>query len=306
MAEKPPQRCTDGVVTETAYAKLNLTLEVLRERGDGYHEIASLMQTIDICDRLKISESDRLEVTCSDDSLSGSVNLAHAAALRLSESVGVNLGARIEITKRIPIAAGLGGGSSDAAAALRGLNRLWELGMTPQELMEVGSQVGSDVPFLVRGGTALVTGRGDEVTESPDANLARLVVAVPSREFPDSQERRVSKTAEVYQALSPNLFTNGSLSRRLAARVRTGGDCHPGFMFNVFQRLAPHIFPNWAAVYDGLAGLGARDIFLTGTGPAMFTLAPNRETGTLWASVIRHRLQCEAFATTTVGQVGPE
>lgn len=305
MAEKPPQRCTDEVVTETAYAKLNLTLEVLRKRGDGYHEIASLMQTIDIRDRLDITGSDRLEVTCSDESLSGSVNLVHTAALRLSESVGVDLGARIEIMKRIPVAAGLGGGSADAAAALRGLNRLWELGMTSQELMEVGSRVGSDVPFLVRGGTALVTGRGDEVTELPDANLARLVVAVPSREFPDSQERRTSKTAEVYRALSPNLFTNGSLSRRLATRVRLGGDCHPGFMFNVFQRLAPRMFPDWSAVHDGLAGVGARDIFLTGTGPAMFTLAPNRETGTLWASVIRHRLQCEAFATTTVGQVGP-
>ena len=304
MAAEQSQELACGAVTETAYAKLNLTLEVLRKRSDGYHEIASLMQTVDVHDRLKITDSDRLEVTCSDESLSGSKNLVHAAALRLSEAACTGLGARIEITKRIPVAAGLGGGSADAAATLRGLNRLWKLGFTPHELMEVGSEIGSDVPFLVRGGTALVTGRGDEVTELPDAKLARLVVAVPSNSAPSSHERRASKTAEMYQELSPNLFTNGSLSRRLAARVRTGGDCHQGFMFNVFQRLAPHVFHNWAALYDGLAGLGARDIFLTGTGPAMFTLAPNRETGTLWASVIRHRFQCEAFATSTVGQVG--
>lgn len=163
MATQRPLTADQDAIVETAYAKLNLTLEVLGKRGDGYHEIASLMQTVGVYDRVTISESEGLVVTCSDDSLSGPGNLAYAAAQRLVALSGRNEVARIDIQKGIPVASGMGGGSADAAAVLRGLNRLWNLGMTARELMEVGAVVGSDVPFLIRGGTALVTGHGNEV-----------------------------------------------------------------------------------------------------------------------------------------------
>ena len=289
-----------GAIVETAYAKVNLTLEVLRKRPDGYHEIASLMQTVNLFDRLTITASDALAVTCSQESLSGVNNIAYDAAKRLAEANGTKEVARIDIQKGIPVASGMGGGSADAAAVLRGLNRFWKLGMTFEGLMKVGAEVGSDVPFLVRGGTALVTGRGEEVRFLPDAQLDRIVIVVPPTDSAANDSRLGSKTANLYGALTPALFTNGSLTRRLAARISQGGDCHPAFMFNVFQRVAPRVFPRWSELHDTLAALGARDVFLTGTGPGFFSLAPTKESGTLWANVIKHRYGCDAFATSAV------
>ena len=300
MKVNPNDGLDQGAVVETAYAKLNLTLEVLRKREDGYHEIASLMQTVGLEDRLTFTESDRLAVTSSDDSLSGTNNLAYVAARRLAAISGMNDAVSIDIKKGIPVASGMGGGSADAAAVLRGLNRLWNLGMTQRDLMEVGAEIGSDVPFLLRGGTALVTGRGEDVAFLPESELDWLVIVVPPSDSLDSDSRHISKTAGMYQALTPSLFTNGSLTRRLAARIRQGGDCHPAFMFNVFQRVAPRVFPKWSELHDALAALGPLDIFLTGTGPGFFSLAPTKERGTLWANVIKHRYGCAAFATTAV------
>ena len=291
------------VAVETAYAKLNLTLEVLRRREDGYHEIASLMQTIGLRDKVTITESDRLEVVCSDASLSGEGNLVHRAALELAHEAGVEPRVKVEVQKRIPVAAGLGGGSADAAATLRGLNRLWRLGMPNDDLSTVASRLGSDVPFLLAGGTALATGTGTDVEWLPDAGMDRIVLAVPTASDADSIPTDSMKTAAMYGALSPMMFTNGSLSRRLGARVRQGGDCHPGFMFNVFQRLASSVWANWTETHDALMRLGAKEVFLSGSGPAMFTFAPNRETGTLWATLLPLRSQCVAFAVDAVGQV---
>ena len=299
----PKDGLDQGAVVETAFAKLNLTLEVLRKREDGYHEIVTLMQTVGLEDRLTFTESDRLAVTSSVEWLSGTNNLAHIAARRLAAISGRNDAVSIDIKKGIPVASGMGGGSADAAAVLRGLNRLWNLGMSQLELMEVAAEIGSDVPFLLRGGTALVSGRGDAVEFLPDAELDRVVIVVPPSGPPFYDSRHISKTAGMYQALTPALFTNGSLTRRLAARIRQGGDCHPAFMFNVFQRVAPSMFPKWSELHDALAALGPRDIFITGTGPGFFSMAPTKESGTLWANVIKHRYRCDAFATSAVAGV---
>ena len=153
---------------ERAYAKLNLTLEVLGKREDGYHDLASIIQTVDLWDELEFEGGDGVEFECSDESLNGTDNLVVKAAKVLHEAVGRNLGAKIVLRKRIPIAAGLGGGSADAAATLRGLNRLCGLGLSEDELVEIGAKVGSDVPFLVSGGTGLVGGRGETMEPLPD------------------------------------------------------------------------------------------------------------------------------------------
>ena len=291
-----------ATVIENAYAKLNLTLEVLRKRGDGYHEVASIMQTIGISDRVTLQESDGLSVSCSHPSLTNSDNLAWRAVMNLAHLADRDPHVAVHIEKRIPVAAGLGGGSSDAAAVLRGVNRLWKLGLSNAELSKLGSKIGSDVPFLIEGGTALVTGRGTEVEPLPTAKLGKIVVAVPK---PDDRRTRhpYTKTRVMFEHLRPQLFTNGSLTRRLAARVRQGGDCHPGFMFNVFQRMAQMIFPNWDRTFNAMAQLGARDVFLTGSGPALYTFTPDKETGTVWAQLLKRRVECDAFATDAVGPV---
>ena len=150
-----------------AQAKLNLTFEVLGKRGDGYHEVKTVMQTIGLSDRISLEHWPTLRVDCDSRELSGEANLVYKAAHALARSRGIQARARIRIQKRIPVAMGLGGGSSDAAAALRVLNDLWETGATQEELGEIAATIGSDVSFFLTGGTALAEGRGEIVSPLP-------------------------------------------------------------------------------------------------------------------------------------------
>jgi 4-diphosphocytidyl-2-C-methyl-D-erythritol kinase len=148
-----------------APAKINWTLEVLGRRNDGYHNVGSLMQTVDSCDILDISPADRLTLEVEGERQPSQDDLVLRAATLLDGGSG--RGAHIRLDKRVPVAAGLGGGSSDAAAALRGLNELWHLGYGDARLAEIGAGIGSDVSFFVYGGTALAEGRGERVADTP-------------------------------------------------------------------------------------------------------------------------------------------
>ena len=282
------------MIVENAYAKLNLTLEVIRKRADGYHDLATILQTVDLHDTLEFSEDDGIEFECSDASIGGDDNLVVRSAELLRKVAGDGRGARISLRKRIPVAAGLGGGSADAAAALRGLNRLWELGLSENELIEIASEVGSDVPFLISGGTALTSGRGEKLERLPAPEHGWFVIVTPSGVGDDGSG--MNKTARMFGTLTSAAHTTGSLTRKLAARMIEKGDCHPAFMFNVFQQVAPHAFPGWQKVHDGFAGLGASDIVLSGAGPSMFAVAPSKEMATAWALLAKARMGCEAFA----------
>ncbi len=147
-------------------AKINLLLHVKGKRPDGYHDIVTVMQAIDLYDELHIEKAENIELQCtSPDVPSDENNLVYMAAVKLREFSGINKGASIRLKKNIPVAAGLGGGSSDAAAVLSGLNHLWGLGLQEETLRELGRKIGSDVPFFLGGPTALGFGRGDELTQ---------------------------------------------------------------------------------------------------------------------------------------------
>ncbi|MGH7345206.1 MAG: 4-(cytidine 5'-diphospho)-2-C-methyl-D-erythritol kinase [Candidatus Rokuibacteriota bacterium] len=162
----------------SAAAKVNLALEVLGRRDDGYHEIATVMQTVDLSDRLVLEEADVLELrTTASDVPTDGTNLALKAASTLRDMAGVSRGVRITLDKRIPVAAGLGGGSTDAAAVLVGLNRLWGLRWPTARLAEAAVQLGMDVPFFLRGGVALGTGRGEQLEPLAGAALALVLAA---------------------------------------------------------------------------------------------------------------------------------
>ncbi len=288
------------MIVERAHAKLNLTLEVVRKREDGYHDLASVIQTVDLYDTLEFVEDDEITFQCSDASIAGPGNLVVKAAEMLRQKAGVELGTSIKLTKRIPVSAGLGGGSADAAATLRGLNQLWRLNLTESELVDIGAQIGSDVPFLVAGGTAFVSGRGERMDRLPTPQIDRFVVVSPRN---DEETLGPSKTARMFATLTEKAHTTGSLTRKLAARMLDGGDCHPAFMFNVFQPIAPHAFPGWQRTYDAFAGLGASDIVLSGAGPSMFAIAPSKEMSTAWALVMKTRANCDAFAAGLVPRI---
>jgi 4-diphosphocytidyl-2-C-methyl-D-erythritol kinase len=163
----------DGVVI-AAPAKLNLFLEILRKRPDGYHDLESLMVAVDLFDTLEMraGTNDEIRLVCEPASLStGPDNLVYKAAIALRTHVNrPALGADIRLTKRIPTQAGLGGGSSDAAAALVGLNRIWKLGLTRPELLAIAASIGSDVAFFLTLPAAWCTGRGEQVTPEPTGN----------------------------------------------------------------------------------------------------------------------------------------
>lgn len=269
------------MVSEQAFAKVNLTLEILGKRRDGYHNLSSVMQTVDLSDTLTFSDlpgSSEVVITCDDDRITPEINLAVTAASVLKEYSDVAAGAQIHIEKRIPVSAGLGGGSTDAAATLRGLNRLWALGLSTDVLVEIAADIGSDVPFLVRGGTAMVQGRGEDVTPITAAKIERFLILTPDVELPDA----TAKTAAVFSHVTESMYTNGNLSGKLAARVRSGGDCPPEFFFNQFGTIAEDLFTGWGEHRDQLMGLGARDVVLCGAGPSMFTVPPSKELGTAW------------------------
>ncbi len=164
-----------------SYAKINWTLDVLYRREDGYHELRTIYQTISLHDRLHLSETDgAIEISCDDERVPrDETNLAYKAAALLREEAGVRKGARIQIEKRIPVAGGLGGGSSNAAVALLGLARLWQVEADERMMTRLAMKLGSDVPFFLVGGTALGVGRGEEVYPVEDACCDSLLLVNP-------------------------------------------------------------------------------------------------------------------------------
>ncbi len=265
------------MITIDAHAKLNLTLEVMGKREDGYHEVVSIMQTLELADTLTICPADTLALTCSLPELDGPGNLAFSAAELLRSETGVSDGAAIHIEKRIPVAAGLGGGSADAAATLVGLNRLWGLGLSNDRLRRIGANLGSDVPFLIEGGTATAIGRGERVRHIPMPKLPWIVIAVPDANIPD-------KTAAMYRALTPDNFTRGALTFKLEARighgVTHGGDVPPQLLFNTFDTVAREVVPEVDRCWNDMYAAGAREIHVAGSGPAIYAAVERREIAT--------------------------
>ena len=233
-------------------------------------------------DVLTVQSAPELSVTCDDPELPGESNLALLAAEALCRYTGERRGAHIHVSKNIPVAAGLGGGSADAAAALRALNRLWETGLSDSQLQEIAAGVGSDVPFLVNGGTALVQGRGEDVKLLPNANLDWLLLASPKSTIE-------GKTALMFSRMDPFMYTRGVLSHKLAGRIIGGGDVPEEFFFNVFRPIVRDVFPGWSEPHDRLVSFGAREVFVSGAGPTMFALPPSREIGVAWQLLLEQR-----------------
>lgn len=268
----------------SAAAKVNLTLEVLSKRSDGYHEIATVMQTVDLADRLSLEDTDTLELHTSTAGVpTDSTNLALRAALALREAAGITRGARISLDKRIPVAAGLGGGSADAAAALLGLNRLWGLRWSRAKLEAIAVRLGMDVPFFLRGGGALATGRGEHL-ESVEVGGSALVLVNP---------RFGSSTAEAYRRVTPEMYSDGkravtlieALRSRRAARIAAS-------LYNGLEAAVAPIHPEIGRMKAALLAAGALGAVMSGSGPTVFGVARSFE----HARQIRTRLARASWA----------
>jgi 4-diphosphocytidyl-2-C-methyl-D-erythritol kinase len=256
-----------------APAKINWTLEVLGRRPDGFHEVKTILQTIDLCDSLDLETAADLTLEATGEGLPPpEQNLAMRAARLLRQRTGYSGGARMRLTKNIPIAAGLGGGSSDAAAALRGLDRLWGLAPPHEQLAELAAEVGSDVAFFLHGGTALAEGRGERITPLPDAPRTAILVVVPPLSIPE-------KTRRMYSLLSLEHYGDGAASDRLTDALRQGRPLKDGDMYDVFGSLAFQAFPELQTCRQALIQASAGAVHLAGSGPALFVLARDEEQG---------------------------
>jgi len=255
------------MLTVLAPAKLNLTLEVLGKRPDGYHEIRSVIQTISLCDTLRLELSADVTISSNLSEWSPEKSLVDRAVNLLQKTTSAAKVVRIEITKNIPLVAGLGGDSSDAAATLRGLNELWGLELDGDELTELATQLGSDVPFFLYGGTALMAGRGEIITALPPFPCRYFVLVPPDiPPLPD-------KTKRLYASLKPSHYTKGEATEKLARVLRKGEGFDSSLLFNVFENVAFDVFRGLADYRDLMSTAGAENVHLAGSGPTLYTMA---------------------------------
>lgn len=281
------------MITVYACAKINLTLEVTGRRGDGYHEIATVLQEVDLKDTLSFKAHRGLMLDCDIPDLNSSQNLALKAAELLREEAGSRKGAAIHISKRIPPAAGLGGGSSDAVATLKALNELWGLKLPATRLLELASKLGSDTAFFVHGGTALGEGRGDMITPLPPLPKSWVVLFKPPVAVPQD------KTKSLYAALRPSHFSNGQHMRKAIEMLDRQGDVSTLPLFNVFEQVAEDVYVGLGRWRRRFLELGAANIHLAGSGPTLFSLSSNRaQAERLYRSLVAEGL--EAYLVRTV------
>lgn len=272
-------------LTVYAPAKINLVLEVLSDLNN-HHQISSIVQAINLCDILNFQVSEEMSFKCSEAKIE-SGNLVTKAAELLKGVTKSRRGAQIELCKHIPFGVGLGGGSSDAAATFFALNELWELKLSLSELVWLASKLGSDVPFFIYQGTALVEGVGEKVTPLPSLESVWFVLLVPPL------SKIPGKTTQLYNKLTPSHFTKGQFVRAALPSLSQGKVIAPSLMFNVFEKVVVNVFPNLVKYRDIFEEAGAPSVHLAGSGPALFTFASEEEKANeLWLRLKGQGLEC--------------
>lgn len=254
-------------------AKLNLFLKVLNKRPDGYHNLETIFERIDLCDVVgfRSNRSGRIRIACAHPEVPlGPKNLVYKAAQLLQKEFGIREGVDIKIAKRIPVAAGLAGGSSNAATTLLGLNQVWGLGLSRQKLVELGARLGSDVPFFLYDASwALGTGRGDQI--KPLDIRAKLwhIIVVP---------RRKMYSREVFTALNLELTKNNHDVNILLRSLRKGSlEKAARLLFNDLETSILSICPKLLTVKKRLQACDVPGVAFSGSGPAVYGLVASQE-----------------------------
>lgn len=256
-------------ILEKAPAKINLSLDVMHKRQDGFHEVEMVMTTVDLADRIELNlvNHDSIKVESENRFVPNDErNLAYRAAKLMKNHYKVSSGVRIFIEKNIPVAAGLAGGSSDAAAVLRGLNRLWGLNVSLDELAELGAQVGSDVSFCVYGGTALAAGRGEKVTQLPAPPPCWVVLAKPSIGV---------STQTVYQSLNLQEAIHPNTKGMVAALNNYDYPSICKHVGNTLEGVTLKLHSEVGQIKEQMYQGGADAVLMSGSGPTVFALVEN-------------------------------
>ena len=250
-----------------AYGKINLGLDVIRKRSDGYHDLDMIMQMVDVYDDVILTKKDYDDIIVKTDTLilpNGKENLAYMAAKMLTDEFKIRQGLEIEIHKRIPIAGGMAGGSSDCAATLIGVNRMFDLGLSKEELMERGVKLGADVPYCILGGTAIARGIGEILTPLPTPPRCHVVIAKPPVSV---------STAFVYGRIQPDKIKKRPDIERMAEAVREQ-DLYQlaELLYNVMEDVTVPRYPVIQDIKDVMLREGALNAIMSGSGPTVFGL----------------------------------
>ncbi|QDP38821.1 4-(cytidine 5'-diphospho)-2-C-methyl-D-erythritol kinase [Radiobacillus deserti] len=251
---------------EKAPAKINLSLDVLYKRPDQYHEVEMVMTTIDLADRIEliVLQEDRIEIKSENRFVPNDErNLAYRAAKLLKDTFSIQNGVRIYIEKQIPVAAGLAGGSSDAAATLRGLNKLWNLNLSTKELADLGAEIGSDVSFCVYDSTALASGRGEQITELPPPPACWVVLAKPAIGV---------STQTIYQNLNLEDVQHPSTKKMVEAIQQQRYEEICSQVGNVLETVTLRLYPEVKQIKEQMEQSGADAVLMSGSGPTVFAL----------------------------------
>ena len=260
-------------VYEKAYGKINLSLDVLGRRANGYHDVSMVMQTVDLYDVItlrKLSDRDGIILTTDVDNIPlDEGNIVYKAIKLVKEEYGIDIGVSADIKKRLPVAAGMGGGSADAAAALRGMNTLFELGLRSERLEELGVRLGADIPFLIKGGIALAEGIGEKLTALPAFPECRLVIVKPNVSV---------STKEVYEAFD-------SLTEVVHPNIKKLTDALGKEDLRYIVKLLGNVLEDVTikrhGIIDEIKRLllenGAVFSMMTGSGPTVFGIFENEE-----------------------------
>ena len=281
-----------------AYGKVNLTFEVLDRLDDGYHLVTTVMQTIALADKLHFEASDDLKVECEYPELAGDRNLVWKAAVELAKAGNIQPEAKITIEKCIPVGMGLGGGSSDAATALLGLNRFWNLGFPTEKLSTIAATLGSDVSFFLWGGTALAQGKGEQISQLATLPPLAITLVFPSLVIPN-------KTASMYSRLTRAQFSDGGVTRQMIQILTSGQfvrESMRGLLFNAFSEVAARTYPELLEMCREITDQGGPVMHLCGAGPALFTIPSSEEEHQQIADV----LQRHSAGVYLVSTVPPE
>ena len=251
---------------EKAPAKINLTLDVLHKRQDGFHEVEMVMTTVDLADRVwfRSMVDGQIKIKTSKQYVPNDrKNLAYQAAELLKNTYGVKKGVEITLEKSIPVAAGLAGGSSDAAATLRGLNRLWNLRLDLDELAKLGAQIGSDVSFCVYGGTALATGRGEIIKNLPAPPNCWVILAKPAISV---------STGDIYGNLDIDSVTHPNTESMIEALEGADYEKLCESLGNVLEPVTMELYPEVVMLKEQMKNFGADAVLMSGSGPTVYGL----------------------------------
>lgn len=248
----------------TAYAKINLVLDVLRKREDGYHEVAMVMQAVELNDTIQLREAERNWITTNNRHIPMNMNNLAMRAVTLMQREFPDSVPKLEVSleKRIPVAAGMAGGSADCAAVMLGINQICNLGLTKAQLEQLSAQLGSDIPFCIGGPTALATGRGEIIEPLPECPELYLVLVKPP--FGVS-------TPKVYGNLRVHEITDHPDIQHCIQGLHKGDKLQIlGSMGNVLEQSTFELQPKVKAIKDGMRACGAEHVLMSGSGPTVF------------------------------------